>query len=103
MQGIQGMNGMHAQMQSMQGMHNGGGNNGMKEVMQNLSKEDRTKLQDMMKSLPEDQRSAIKEQIKSVEFTNSEDYMQSIMDIFDQATGSSDSSSSDSSLLSVYA
>jgi len=64
----------------------GQGQNGMKDIMQNLSNEDRATLRDKMQSLPREERIAMKEQLKTVDTTtqSSDDYFQTLLDMFTQ-------------------
>ena len=64
----------------------GQGQNGMKDIMQNLSNEDRATLRDKMQSLPTEDRVAMKDQLKSVDQTeqSSDDYFQTLLDMFTQ-------------------
>ena len=68
------------------GNSQGGSQNGMKDIMQNLSMEDRLSLRDQMQSLPKEERVAMKAQLKEVDARSmtQEDYFQSLLDILSQ-------------------
>jgi len=78
-------NNPYAQVQMGTQMY-GNTQNGMKDIMQNLSSEDRTTLRDQMQSLPKEDRIAMKEQLKEVDSTSmsSDEYFQSLLDILTQ-------------------
>ena len=86
--------------QMQMGISQGQGQNGMKDIMQNLSNEDRTALRDKMQSLPTEERVAMKEQLKSVDASSqsSDDYFQSLLDMFTQTDPNEESTG-----FSVYA
>ncbi|PHR54393.1 MAG: hypothetical protein COA44_13330 [Arcobacter sp.] len=68
-------------------MHmNQGQGNGMKDVMQGLSNDDRAVVRDQMQSLPREERLAMKEQMKALDSSNlsSDEYFQSLLDMFSQ-------------------
>ena len=74
------------QMRKMDGTGGGQGqgSGGMKDIMQNLSSEDRVALQEQMSSLSPEQRADMKEQLKAVDSTgmSGEDYAQSLLNLF---------------------
>ena len=92
-------NAMQQQMQtrkmdgSGQGMQRGG-ENGMKEIMQSLSVEDRSALKEEMSAIPQEDRGAMVEQLKSVDKTmlSDEEYMQSLLEILGSQEAEEDSS-----------
>jgi hypothetical protein len=73
--------------QQMQGSGNGQGNGGMRDVMQNLSQEDRTALKDKMSSLSQTDKQSMMSQMKQVDASSmsSQDYTKTLMDILDQS------------------
>ena len=90
------------QMRKMDGSGNGmghGAGNGMRDIMQSLSTEDRTALKTEMSTLPQEERAAIVEQMKQIdrETMDSAEYFQALLDIFTKQE------SQDESVLSVYA
>jgi hypothetical protein len=95
-------NNPYAQMNVGQyyGNTQGGSQNGMKDLMQNLSMEDRTTLRDKMQSLPQEERVAMKAQLKEVDASSmsQDDYFQSLLDILNQ-----DDSVEEATGFSVYA
>jgi len=71
------------------GMQKGGGSeNGMKDVMQSLSEEDRTTLQNELNNISSDDKNSIKEQLKSIDSSSmsSEEYFSSLMDVVNPST-----------------
>jgi len=58
-----------------------GGDSGLKDVMQNLSVEDRATLQEQLQTMSSEDKKIAKEQLKSVDATNlsSEDYLSSLL------------------------
>ena len=94
-------NNTYAQMQMGQMQGQGSGQNGMKDIMQSLSSEDRTTLREQMQSLPQEDRVAMKEQLKEVDKTNmsDDDYFQSLLDIL----SGTDTQEEDTTGFSVYA
>ena len=93
---------------SMQQMHmhrmgQGQGQGGMKDIMQNLSQEDRTELRDKMSSLTQEDRQSMISQMKEVDATSmsSDEYAKTLLDMVGQAT--STQSSTDTSSFSIYA
>lgn len=87
------------QMRKMDG--SGGGQGGMKDIMQSLSTEDRATLKDQLSSMSQDERVAAITEMKEVDAAtlSSEDYTKALLDILDKAN--SDETVSDS--FSVYA
>ncbi len=85
------------------GQHGKGGENGLKDVMQNLSVEDRTALQDQLSAMSSEDKKIAKEQLKSVDATNlsSEDYLSALLSAM--GTQSETSTSNDSFITEVYA
>ncbi|MFA5454069.1 MAG: hypothetical protein WC272_02005 [Sulfurimonas sp.] len=79
----------------------GGGQGGMKDIMQSLSTEDRATLKDQLSSMSQDERVAAISQMKEVDAStlSSEDYTQALLDILNKAN--SEETASDS--FSVYA
>jgi len=76
----------HMQMQhQMQGARKGQG--GMKDIMQNLSPEDRNALKEKMSSLSQVDKQSMISQMKEIDASSmsSDEYAQSLFDIFDQA------------------
>jgi len=97
-------NGMQQQMQmrKMDGSGNGisqghgaGHSNGMKDIMQQLSSEDKTALQEKMSSMSQADRSAMVEQMKQIDAANmsKDEYAKSIMDVVQQTKTASTTSS----------
>ena len=80
-----------------------GGMNGMKDIMQNLSVEDRQTLSAQLQSLPEDQRSAMKEQLKSVDGTglDSSSYLNQLLNVMNG--GDTTDTRTDGFVTEVYA
>ena len=81
------------QMRKMDGSGGGQGQKGgMKDIMQSLSTEDRTSVQDQLSSMSQDERVSMVNQMKEVDATSmsSEDYTQSILDILNQDTTNED-------------
>ncbi len=68
----------------------GQGGGGLKDVMQNLSAEDRTTLQEQLSAMSSEDKKIAKEQLKSVDGTNlsSEDYLSALL----MAMGTNDTS-----------
>ncbi len=93
------------QMRNMDGSGNGmgQGQGGMKDIMQSLSQEDRTKLRDQLSSMDQSQRADMISQLKSVDKSSmdSKDYTQTLLDMVGQSQ-TDEAESSDSSF-SVYA
>ena len=73
------------QMQSMYG--SGGGQGGMKDVMQSLSQEDRSALKDKMGSLSQTDKQSMVSQMKEVDATSmtSDEYAQTLLDMLDES------------------
>lgn len=95
-------NNQYAQMHmnQMGGKAQGGNQGGMKDVMQNLSSDDRAVIQEQMQSLSKEDKLAMKEQLKQVDSTSmsSDEYFNSLLDILNQ-----DDTQSTSTSFSVYA
>jgi hypothetical protein len=94
------------QMRKMDGSGMGqgqGGANGMKDIMQNLSTEDRAVIQEQMSALSQEDKMAVKDQMKQVDATSmsSDEYMETLLSMFDTST--EDTSSNDESSTVVYA
>jgi peptidyl-tRNA hydrolase len=87
------------QMRKMDG--SGGGQGGMRDIMQSLSTEDRAALKEQMSSLSQSDRMAAVTQMKEVDATalSSEDYTKALLDILNKATAEKTQSDS----FSVYA
>jgi len=68
------------------GNGSGNGQEGMKEIMQSLSNDERSAIREQMQALPQEDRLAMKEQLKAVNSTDktSDDYFQSLLDILSQ-------------------
>ena len=91
------------QMRKMDGSGGGhGGGGGMKDVMQNLSSEDRVAVQEQMSALSQEDRINMQEQLKSVDSTTmtSDEYAQTLLDILDPQE---DETSSSDTFKPVYA
>ncbi len=75
------------QMQNMHGAGRGQGKGGMKDIMQNLSPEDRKELKEKMSSLSQTDRQSIISQMKQVDATSmsSADYTQTLLNMVDQS------------------
>ncbi len=75
------------QMQNRYGADGGQGKGGMKDIMQNLSQEDRSALKEKMSSLSQADRQSMVSQMKDVDATSmsSSDYSQTLLDIIDQS------------------
>lgn len=86
-------------MRKMDG--SGGGQGGMKDIMQSLSTEDRATLKDQLSSMSQDERISAITQMKEVDAAtlSSEDYTKALLDILNKAN--SEETVSDS--FSVYA
>ena len=73
------------QMKKMDGSGGGQGSGGagMKDVMQNLSSEDRVAIQEQMSALSQEERVDMKDQLKSVDATSmsGDEYMQTLMEL----------------------
>lgn len=96
------------QMQKMdgtgqgQGAHKGqGGANGMKDIMQSLSPEDRATFSEQLQSMSQEEKSAIKDELKSIDATSmdSGSYLEALMNV---VSGTS-SESTESFVTEVYA
>lgn len=85
------------------GQHGKGGENGLKDVMQNLSVEDRSALQEQLSAMSSDEKQIAKEQLKSVDATDlsSEDYLNALLLAIGGEAESS--TSSDGFVTEVYA
>jgi len=72
------------QMKKMDGSGGGqGGGGGMKDVMQNLSSEDRVAVQEQMSALSQEERVDMKDQLKAVDATSmsGDEYMDALMNL----------------------
>ncbi len=87
----------------MYGTGSGQGNGGMREIMQNLSQEDRTALKEKMSSLSQTERKSMMEQMKQVDATSvsSDAYAQTLLDMLDQSK--TQKSTSNAFGFSIYA
>lgn len=87
-------------MQQMQQM-NGGGQGGMRDIMQSLSNEDRATLKGQLNSMSQEDRMSAVAQMKEVDATtlSSEDYTKALLDILNK--DNTEKAQSDS--FSVYA
>ena len=93
------------QMRKMDGSGGGqGGNQGMRDIMQSLSQEDRTVLKEQMSSLDQAQRADLVSQMKAVDKTtmNEQDYIKTLLDIVNQDNQTT-STASTSVLGTLYA
>jgi len=93
---------LQMQMQKMDGSGSGQGQGGMKDIMQNLSTEDRNTIKGQMSSMSPEEKASMVEQMKQVDQSSmsSQDYTQTLLDLLDQSTTEN---SSQDNLLSVYA
>jgi hypothetical protein len=96
------VNGMGAMQQiqtrAMDGSGNGqgkGGSNGLKDVMQNLSSEDRVTLQEQLSTMSTEEKSAIKDDLKAIDSTNMDSsvYLKSLLDVINDSTSTEVTSS----------
>lgn len=73
------------QMRKMDG--SGGGQGGMKDIMQSLSTEDRATLKDQLSSMSQEERMSAVTQMKEVDagVLSSEDYTKALLDILNKA------------------
>lgn len=93
------------QMQKIGGTGNGQ-NNGMKEIMQALSPEDRTAVREQMSSLSETDRKSMKDQLSQIETTSlsSDNLAQTIFDLLSTLQNPVSSTETDSSTsIDIYA
>ncbi len=90
------------QMQHRYGQVQGGGNQAMKEIMQQLPQEDRQSIRDQMQSLDPSQRKDIMDQISELDTTNmsADELSQTLLSMFDTSSDNQDSSSN--SVLDLY-
>lgn len=81
-----------------------GGMNGMKDIMQNLSVEDRESLSSQLQSLPNEERSAIKDQLKSIDATglDSSSYLNELLSVINGGSDATDTRT-DEFVTEVYA
>lgn len=79
-----------------------GGANGMGQVMQNLSSEDRSAIQEQLQAIPQEEKTAIKDQLKAVDPSNmsSDEYFQVLNDILNPTK---EDSSTTGEFVPVYA
>ncbi|WOE68777.1 hypothetical protein RZR97_06555 [Hydrogenimonas thermophila] len=90
------------QMRKMDGTGGGnGGANGMRDIMQSLSPDERNTLKEQLSSVSEEDRKSLIEQMKEVDKTNmsSDDYFQTLLDIVNQTN----TENSSNNILSIYA
>ncbi|MDQ1263715.1 MAG: hypothetical protein QG559_716 [Campylobacterota bacterium] len=87
------------QMRKMDG--SGGGQGGMKDIMQSLSTEDRAMLKEQLSTMTQEERMATVEQMKAVDATtlSSQDYTQALLDLLNKNTAEETTTDS----FSVYA
>lgn len=87
------------QMRNMDG--SGGGQGGMKDIMQSLSTEDRAMLKEQLSTMTQEERMATVEQMKAVDATtlSSQDYTQALLDLLNKNTAEETTTDS----FSVYA
>jgi len=95
------------QMRKMDGTGGGqgkGGNNGMKDIMQSLSTEDRAALQEQMSTLSTEDRRDMIDQMKQVDSSSmsSEDYVDTLLSLFDTSS-TEDTVTDENSTYTVYA
>ena len=99
-------NGSMQQMKTHHMHHAGGGEGkgGMKDIMQNLSQEDRSALKEKMSSLSQADKQSMISQMKQVDATSmsSDKYAQTLLDMVDQSK-SKNSTSSTAYGFSTYA
>jgi len=97
------------QMQKMdgtgqgQGAHKGqGGANGMKDIMQTLSPEDRATFSEQLQSMSQEEKSAIKDELKAIDPTSmdSSAYLDALMGV---VNGDFSSTSTSEMITEVYA
>lgn len=76
------------QMRKMDGSGDGQGKGGMRDIMQNLSTEDRETMKGQLNSMSKEERASMVSQMKEVDATsmNSQDYTQSLLDILSPDT-----------------
>lgn len=101
---------MQTQMQTRKmdgtgGGHGQGGGNGLKDVMQNLSVEDRTTLQEQLSAMSDEDKKVAKEQLKSVDATNlsSEDYLSALWSAMNGTNTSTTTTNEDGYITEIYA
>jgi len=73
------------QMRKMDGSGGGQGQGGMKDIMQNLSSEDKNSVMEQLSSMSQEERSAAVAQMKEVDASvmSSEDYAKTLLDILE--------------------
>lgn len=73
------------QMRKMDGSGGGHGQGGMKDIMQNLSSEDKNSMIEQLSSMSKEERSEAVTQMKEVDASvmSSEDYTRTLLDILD--------------------
>lgn len=86
---------MQTQMRKMDGSGGGQGQGGMRDIMQNLSTEDRNTIKEQLSSMSQEEKASMVSQMKEVDATSmsSEDYTQSLLDILSQDTTNKNSTS----------
>jgi peptidyl-tRNA hydrolase len=79
-------NGMMQQMQMRKIDGSGGGQGGMKDIMQSLPQEERAAIKEGLSAMTQQERVAAIEEMKSVDATalSSEDYTKGLLDILDK-------------------
>lgn len=92
------------QLRKMDGTGNGQ-NNGMKEIMQSLSPEDRTALREQIASLSQSDRKSMKDQLSQIDTTSlsSENLAQTMFDMLNTLQISSSTETSTSMAIDIYA
>ena len=83
------------QMRKMDGSGGGQSQGGMRDIMQNLSAEDRNTMREQLSSMSQEEKSSMVSQMKEVDATSmsSKDYAQSLLDILTQDTTNKKSTS----------
>ena len=94
-------NGMMQQMQMRKMDGSGGGQGGMRDIMQNLPEEERSAIKEQLSAMTQEERAAAVEEMKSVDATtlSSQDYTQALLDILNKTNKQTAPSNS----FSVYA
>ena len=79
---------MQMQMRKMDGSGSGQGNGGMKDIMQNLSSDDRATIKEELSAMTQEERSAMISQMKEVDSVNmsAEEFSQTLLDMLNQVS-----------------
>ncbi len=79
-------NGTMQQMQMRKMDGSGGGQGGMRDIMQNLPEEERATIKEQLSAMTQEEKMAAVEEMKSVDATtlSSQDYTQALLDILNK-------------------